>query len=246
MPGPGQGKHSQKKKWCKNAFNLDMNIAAVDTVMTALSTTALKVKSATLATLPPSARSLLQPNPQMKEHKPAPHAATKPTTAMTTENAATTAPSPDTSSFTYSHEEVQQLLEDARLDGWEEGYEEGSKRLMKGYRDGYEARWKLDQEKGKQACKKGLLEGYELGIQEGKEHEQQKWLMEGHSAGLCLLMAAHACALFHGAVILEEAETQTDAAPTTSVNVQTNAQPPTVSVPPYKWSRLTMKTPIQL
>ena len=33
--------------------------------------------------------------------------------------------SPDTSPFTYSHKEVQQLLEDARLDGWDEGYEEG-------------------------------------------------------------------------------------------------------------------------
>jgi hypothetical protein len=116
-------------------------------------------------------------------------------------------------------------MEDARLDGWEEGYEEGSKRLMEGYRDGYKARRKLDQEKGEQAHKKGLLEGYELGIQEGKEHEWWKWLTEGHGAGICLSMAAHACALFRGAVILEEAETQTDTAPTTSVNVQTNAAP---------------------
>ena len=34
--------------------------------------------------------------------------------------------------------------------------------------------------------------------------------MEGHSTGLCLSMVAHACALFHGAILLEEAETQTD------------------------------------
>jgi hypothetical protein len=47
--------------------------------------------------------------------------------------------------------------------------------------------------------------------------------MEGHGTGLCLSMVAHACAFFCGAVILEEAETQTDAAPTTSVNVQNNA-----------------------
>jgi flagellar biosynthesis/type III secretory pathway protein FliH len=49
---------------------------------------------------------------------------------------------PDTSSFTYSHEEVHLLLEEARLDGhqegYNEGYEEGSKKLMEGYRDGYE------------------------------------------------------------------------------------------------------------
>jgi hypothetical protein len=92
---------------------------------------------------------------------------------------------------------------------------------MEGYRDGYEARRKLDQEKGEQACKKGLLEGYELGIQEGKDHERQKWLTEGHGAGLCLSMAAHARALFRGTVILEEAETQTDAVTTTSVDTQT-------------------------
>jgi hypothetical protein len=49
--------------------------------------------------------------------------------------------------------------------------------------------------------------------------------MEGHGAGLCLSMAAHVCALFHGTVILEKAKTQTNAAPTTSVNVQTNAAP---------------------
>ena len=29
--------------------------------------------------------------------------------------------------FTYSHEEVQGLLEDARLDGYQEGFEEGHK-----------------------------------------------------------------------------------------------------------------------
>ena len=39
--------------------------------------------------------------------------------------------------------------------------------------------------------------------------------MEGHSAGLCLTMAAHAHALLHGAVLLEEAETQTDPETTT-------------------------------
>jgi hypothetical protein len=199
---------------------LNANITAVNAVMTAPST--LNAKSATLATLPLSAVTTTSEPTDETTQEAGPHEARPPATPR---DATTTASSPDTSSFTYSHKEVQQLLEDARLDGWEEGYEEGSKRLMEGYRDGYEARRKLDQEKGEQACKKGLLEGYELGIQEGKEHEQRKWLTEGHGAGLCLSMAAHACALFCGAVILEEAETQTDAAPTTSVNVQTSPAP---------------------
>jgi hypothetical protein len=224
MPGPGQGKHSQKKKWRENTFNLDANIAAVDTIIMASNTTALKAKTSTLTMSSPSTVTTAAESTDERTQESS-HAATKPTTATTTANAATAAPSPDTSSFTYSHEEVQQLLEDARLDGWEEGYEEGSKRLMEGYRDGYEARWKLDQEKGEQARKKGLLEGYELGIQEGKEHERRKWLTEGHGTGLCLSMAAHACALFRGTIILEEAETQTDAAPTTSINVQTSPAP---------------------
>ena len=33
MPGPGQGKHSQKKKWHENPFNLNANIAAVNAVL---------------------------------------------------------------------------------------------------------------------------------------------------------------------------------------------------------------------
>ena len=62
---------------------------------------------------------------------------------------------PDMSSFTYSHEEVRQLLEDAKLDGWEEGYEEGSKKLMESYKDGYEARQKLDEEKRRESMQGG-------------------------------------------------------------------------------------------
>ena len=78
---------------------------------------------------------------------------------------------PDTSSLTYSHEEVRILLEEAKLDGGQAGYEEGSKKLMEGYRDGYEARRKLDKEKEERECKEGQLEGYKLGIQQGKDKE---------------------------------------------------------------------------
>jgi hypothetical protein len=146
--------------------------------------------------------------------------AAHPTTAATADA--------DTSSFTYSHEEVRQLLEDARLDGWEEGYEEGSKKLMEGYRDGYEARRKLDEEKEERARKEGQLEGYELVIQQGKDEERRKWLTEGHGAGLCLSMAAHASALFRGAVLVEDAEAQTDAATTVDVDIQVTPATSTV------------------
>ena len=46
--------------------------------------------------------------------------------------------------------------------------------------------------------------------------------MEGHSAGLCLMMAAHTHALLHGAVLLEEAETQTDSATIINTQMVTN------------------------
>jgi hypothetical protein len=147
-------------------------------------------------------------------------------------------------SFTYSHEEVQQLLEDVRLEGWqqgfeeghrtgrktgheegkedgyEEGYDEGSRKWGEGYREGYEAKGKLNQEKEERVWKEGQLEGHELGTQNGKDEERRKWLTEGHGAGLCLSMAAHARALFHGAVLLEEAKTQTDAVNTVGVDTQ--------------------------
>jgi len=81
--------------------------------------------------------------------------------------------------FTYSHEEVQQLLEDARLEGYQEGFEEGhgtgrktgheegkgdsykegynegSRKWEEGYREGYEAKGELNQEKEERVRKKG-------------------------------------------------------------------------------------------
>jgi len=57
-------------------------------------------------------------------------------------------------------------------------------------------------------------------MQKVKDEEQRKWLMEGHGARLCLLMAAHMHALFHGMVLLEDAETQTNAVTTMNINIQ--------------------------
>jgi hypothetical protein len=62
-------------------------------------------------------------------------------------------------------------------------------------------------------------------MQVGKEEDQQKWLMEGHGAGLCLSMVAHTWELLHNTIILEEAETQTNNATT-----QTTPAPACVDV----------------
>jgi hypothetical protein len=113
MPGPEQGKRTQKKKWHENTSNLNANITAVNTVITALST--LYAKLATLATSPLSAVTTTSEPTDETTQEAGPHEARPPAIPR---DATTTASSPDTSSFTYSHKEVQQLLEDARLDGW--------------------------------------------------------------------------------------------------------------------------------
>jgi hypothetical protein len=106
------------------------------------------------------------------------------------------------------------------VDGYEEGYEEGSRKWGEGHEAGYEAGKKMGKEKEETARKNGQLEGYELSVQHGKDEERKKWLMEGHGPGLCLSMAAHARELFRGAVILEEAEVQTEMATRTDVSTQ--------------------------
>ena len=154
MPGPGQGKQAHKKKWHKSAStNVNANIAAINTITTASSTMALS------ATMAPS------------------------TTLLPSNTTATSISTPDTSSFTYSHKEVQQLLEDARLDGYQEGKEEGhSSGHTEGYEYGYDAcRW-ISEQRQEEAQKKsrlegygiGLREGYDVGLKRGEENRQAK------------------------------------------------------------------------
>ena len=57
-------------------------------------------------------------------------------------------------------------------------------------------------------------------MQEGKEDERRKWLMEEHGAGLCLSMAAHAYKLLRSAVFLDEAKVLVDFG--TQTNPRTN------------------------
>jgi len=182
----------------------------------ALSTTAPNTRMATLSTLPPSMVTTTAVLTDKTAPKTGSYIALLTTTmdAVTTTagaaanntndtmhvNTATAAlPANDKTlqplEFTYSHEEVQQLLEDARLDGYQEGFEEGhktgritgkeegkedgyeegynkgSQKWGEGYREGYNVKGKLDEEKEERACKEGLLEGYKLGVQNGKDEE---------------------------------------------------------------------------
>jgi hypothetical protein len=127
MPGPEQGKRTQKKKWHENTSNLNANITAINTVITALST--LYAKLATLATSLLSAVTTTSEPTDETTQEAGPHEARPPAIPR---DATTTASSPDTSSFTYSHKEVQHYW---RMQGLMDGggggeYGEGSKRLM--------------------------------------------------------------------------------------------------------------------
>jgi hypothetical protein len=136
MPGPGKGKQTQKKKWCENTSNLNMNITAVNTVIMASNTMALSVTIATLTMSLPSDVTTVTPPANEMTSKTASYTASLPTTSISTTGVMTSDPNdasninaidstPDTSALTYSHEEVCILLEEARLDEYQEGYDEG-------------------------------------------------------------------------------------------------------------------------
>ena len=62
--------------------------------------------------------------------------------------------------YPFSYNEVQELLDEARLEGWREGMDEG-----------YKAGKKQGAEENQEKVKKGQLQGYELGMQNGKDDE---------------------------------------------------------------------------
>jgi flagellar biosynthesis/type III secretory pathway protein FliH len=193
MPGPGQGKHSNKKKWRENASNLNVSIAAVNAVMTASNMATPNASLATSEPLPPNDATTTAPpaNETASNARPfTPTQSTAVTTMTTSADAATNNTNDETHwhvntaalsindktsqtlPFTYSHEEVQQLLEDARLDGWQAGFEEGHKTgrktgkeegkeegynegHMEGYEYGYDTRRRLGEQREDEACKGG-------------------------------------------------------------------------------------------
>jgi hypothetical protein len=174
MPGPGQGKHSPKRKRCKNTFNLNANIVAVNTIMTASSIMALSMTTVLPTLLLPSDATAIDTHTSKMAANTA-YTALLPATTETTVDAATLSTNNETSQllhFTYSHEEVQQLLEDAKLDGWQAGFEEGHRTRRKtghkegkeeghtkghteGYEYGYDMCWRISEHRQEEAHKKG-------------------------------------------------------------------------------------------
>lgn len=205
MPDPGQGKRAHKKWWHENASNLDADIAAVNAIMKASSTATSNAKIAASAlsalhssTTTASFMSETAPNLSYTAALPTTATDTVKSTANTAaidasnathiDTATATSPlndsTPDTDSFTYSHEEVQLLVEEAKLDRWQEGFDEGHKTGRntgikegkeegyneghgEGYEYGYDARRRIGEQREGEVCKAGRLEGYEAGMREG-------------------------------------------------------------------------------
>ena len=140
MPGPGQGKQGNKKKWRDNT--LSTNFAAINAVIDTTATYPLASKTTwNTGTAATDANNETCVN-----------------TATTTSSMNHVDLQPHLS--TYTHNEVQELLDEVWLEGWREGMDEGYKMgKQKGVED------------GREECKKSLLEGHELGTQDGKEEE---------------------------------------------------------------------------
>ena len=173
MPGPGQGKRAHKKKWRENA-HLNANIAAVNIVM---ATSPSANKTAPHINLQNSTASTTATTADATTNE----ATNDANDAMRVDTATTTPSTDDIDSephlFTYSHKEVRILLDEAKLNGWQQGFEEGYGTGKKtgheeGRQDGYEAGY----DKGSKKWGEGHEEGYSAGwkMAEGKVEEAQK------------------------------------------------------------------------
>jgi hypothetical protein len=184
MPGPGQGKRNQKRKGHDNMKNIATTCAITTTTASTTTNTAA--------------------------------------TAEIYANDATcvyiaTAASSDiaiSQPQTFTCEEVQVLLDEASLRGWEEGVEEGLKM----------GKEKIH-ENGQKMFEKGQRVGHRLGRKDGLEEGER---LAGHGEGLCISKEAHIRELWRGAVPLDEAETQTDPETTTWSHASTQAAPRTI------------------
>ena len=128
------------------------------------------------------------------------------TATAASSNDATSLPPP----FTCSHDDVHQQLEDARLEGWKAGLEEGQE---------------MEKRKGEDCNKKSEEKVTEKGVQVGRDEEDQWRTAEEHGVGLCLSMAAHMRALFCGAAFLDKTGIQTDPETTTWSDAGTQVAP---------------------
>ena len=161
MPGPGQGKRAQKKKWRENAHNLNKNLAAVNAVMTAPSATVPNTTTAalpTLLTIPEIGRFC---NP-----------ATTKSTAIVHNDILRTV--------------ILELIENAKVrafdegkkEGYEEGYEEGKYLAGEDEQNNvFETLRREDEEQARNVI-------FEEGKTYGRLEERTSWMLS-HGEGLC-------------------------------------------------------------
>jgi hypothetical protein len=114
MPGPGQGKRGQKKKWCESAHP-NANIAAVNTVMSTDTLTAtMEAEINTATTKLPATSTLATTTAQMDTNEAADDRNDEVVNATTATSSGNDSAPPLL--VTYNYEEIQQLLHDVRLE----------------------------------------------------------------------------------------------------------------------------------
>jgi hypothetical protein len=176
MPGTRQGKQSNKK-WHKNEFNMNVNIAAINAVM-AMSTPLSLIDAVAI----PLAN-------EMAARTASHTAPNDPNDAGNIDTATAVSSSTSTTLqqlFTYMSKEAQQLIEEAQLEAWEDGrsygYEEG---WVEGLQDSLRGLMEDIFEKlRKEDEVKARDNAYEEGKVHGQLEERESW-MSSHGEGLC-------------------------------------------------------------
>jgi hypothetical protein len=129
----------------------------------------------------------------------------------------------------YTADELQEIIEKAHLEGWQEGYTKGKDYGVK---------------EGMKLGRRSLHKGQAQGVLLGKAEERKEWLAAGHGPGLCLSMVAHARECFHSTIILQDAMVQTETATWTSTTTQ--ATPVTAQTASQTTSTTTVNAVMQM
>ena len=184
MPGPGQGKQTQKKKWHESACNLNESMTAVNAVMTVPSTPAPTATTATSPkppgnTIPPASTETLDS---------AGHMSTVPMLLTIPEIGQFCNPTTARSSAIIFNDllrtTILELIENAKTKAFEEGRREG---YYEGYEEGrylanedeqcdiFETLRKEDEEK---AQNNTFEDGKKEGEERGRMAERKEWEMK--------------------------------------------------------------------
>jgi hypothetical protein len=129
--------------------------------------------------------------------------------------------------LTYSHDKVRLLLENARNEGKAEGFDEGYEvGLQDGVLKDEDIFKKFREEEEKEAREAAFVNGRKEGEESGRLKERRSWETH-HGTKCCISVQNHIRELWRGAVLLEEAQVQTDPETTTWSDVSTQAAPKT-------------------